>query len=282
MVLCLAAVAASAQTAPTVTIDPAGENARVRLSPLTPDAEARFVKTFAIPRYAEYRPYSLLLTNGSDQPIVAITVRWTITSGERTGFYESRSDSFGLGSASGAGSSVRLPLPRRDEAQNAPRPPLPLGESHSSTAGMVAGPGGRLLVAPGLFLRETQAKERGTPGASSGFPEAFRSATAITVSLDTVILQDGEVLGPDNSHTVDAVKDSKAQIESLLTLVRAAQANGQDPTAALRDIANARPNRDGTGPSMQQRMLARRLMSSTDWMNQLERLAATLLPNFHR
>lgn len=287
LLLCVAvlisavAIVAQVKAGPAVTIDPATQSGSVLLTPLDTQAENLFAKTFQIPRYGEYRPYALLLTNSSGQAIVALTIRWTITAGERTGVYDARTDNFGLAFVGASGSSVQFPLPMPGQPRQQ-HPVRPIGSSHSSAEGVVAANGERVLVTPGLFMRESWAKKHDRPGAASGLPEAVRSATAITASIDTVILEDGTVLGPDASHTIDTLKATKASIVALLDAVRTAEQNGQDSAATLREVANARPTRDGGGPSPQERMLARVLMGWTDWKTRLEKMADIQLPNFHR
>lgn len=270
--------AAWAQSGPAITVDPAGENARVNLAPLDDEAQAGFAKLFQIPEYGDRKPFALLLTNSTGQPIVGLTIRWTVNSGERTGIYDARTDAFGQ-IAPGSGSSMRanLPIPGRP----APSSPTLVG-SYAYAQGVVVDSAERLLVAPGLFVRESIARERGRPESASGMPVPIRTATAISVSVDTVILQDGTVLGPDVSHTVDAIQQRQAEINAVVEAVQKAEASGQDGVNALREIANSRLSPQRGGPSLEQRSLARRLMMSPDWKAQLQKISAIQLPNFHR
>jgi len=139
-----------------------------------------------------------------------------------------------------------------------------------------------MLVAPGLFARESVAKVRGNAGGSSSMPLALQSAESVSATLDAVVLEDGEVLGPDASHTVDALLSRKAAIDGVVSAVRAAERNGQDGVEALRQLANAQPTRDQNPLARQQSTIARVLMSQRQWREQLEKLAALQLPRFYR
>ena len=260
-----------------ITIDPAGEITRVRLSYMDSAAEANFARMFEIPRYQDYRPYALLLTNNSGKAIVAVTIRWTGLSSGRVGVFDSSCSSL-LSGAPGGGSSmasILRPAPGQTHVQ--------LGQSFVSANGpAVVADGERMLVAPGLLAGESLAKQRGTSGGSSSIPQGLQSAESITATIDAVVLEDGQVLGPDASHTVDGLLSRKAAIDGVVNAVRAAEQRGQDGVEALRQLANAQPNRD-QGPEMrQQSMIARVLMGSRQWREQLDRMAALQLPRFYR
>jgi len=100
--------------------------------------------------------------------------------------------------------------------------------------------------------------------------------------LDVVILEDGEVLGPDASHTVDSLRTRKAGIDAILQAVRTAEQNGLDGTEVLKELSS--PPR-GPGNSQippQLRAFVFSLMTSSNWKERLEKLSAIQLPNFHR
>ena len=96
------------------------------------------------------------------------------------------------------------------------------------------------------------------------------------------MLEDGQVLGPDESRTVEVLLARKASIDGLLGAVMAAERNGQDGLEVLRRLADARPTPEGGPETMRQGRLARTLMMSIQWRQQLEKLSALRLPNFHR
>ena len=266
-----------AQNSRMISIDPAGENTRVYLSYVDATAEDNFARMFEIPRYQDYRPYALLLTNSSGKAIVALTIRWIGTSAGKSGVFDSSSDSLLSGAPTGGSSMTMLQRPIHGQTQ------VQLGQSYQSANGPeVIANGERMLVAPGLFARESVAKVRGNAGGSSSMPLALQSAESVSATLDAVVLEDGEVLGPDASHTVDALLSRKAAIDGVVSAVRAAERNGQDGVEALRQLANAQPTRDQNPLARQQSTIARVLMSQRQWREQLEKLAALQLPRFYR
>jgi hypothetical protein len=271
------ACGAMAQNSRMISIDPAGENTRVYLSYVDATAEDNFARMFEIPRYQDYRPYALLLTNSSRRAIVALTIRWIGTSAGKSGVFDSSIDSLLSGAPTGGSSMIALqrPIPGQTQVQ--------LGQSYQSANGPeVIANGERMLVAPGLFASESVAKVRGTAGGSSSMPQALQSAESVSATLDAVVLEDGEVLGPDASHTVDALLSRKAAIDGVVSAVRAAEQNGQDGVEALRQLANTQPTRDQSPLARQQSTIARVLMSSRQWREQLEKLATLRLPRFYR
>jgi hypothetical protein len=275
MVVCaflLWSATARPQSLPQVIIDPVGANGRVDLSPLTADAQLKFAKLFEIPLYQEYRPFTLLLTNRSPQDIVALRIRWIAKSAGKIGVFTSGTDSLELSSIGSGGS--RASWAATDPTSGVQR----LGASHSASQGIVAAPGERVLIAPGLFVRESEPRA----GGAASYPEAFRSADTITASVEAVVLEDGEVTGANPQSLIDWLTASKAAVEDVVKRVRDAEQRGEDGTAELRTIAQEQPNREHFSQSMEAKALARRLMLSREWKKQLEKLAAKQLPNFHR
>jgi hypothetical protein len=267
---------AMAQDSRTIRIDPAGENTQVFLSYLNATAEDSFAKMFEIPIYQDYRPYALLLTNASGQAMVSVTIRWTGTSAEKSIIYDSSSGSLLNGAPGGAGSMTMLgPASRQAQVQ--------LSGSYQSADGpVVLAAGERMLVAPGLLVSESLAKQRGRAGGSASMPPALRSAESVSATLDAVVLEDGTVLGPDASHTVDGLLARKAAIDWVVRAVRVAEQNGMDGVEALRILANAQPTRDQGPEIRQQSSIARMLMMSRQWKEQLAKMEALQLPRFHR
>ena len=142
----------------------------------------------------------------------------------------------------------------RDESSTAP---VLLGNSHETPDGpIVLADGERMLVAPGLFARES----RGSPGGSSGLHDALQNAESISATLDTVVLEDGEVLGPDASRMVDSLRAGKTAIDALVGAVLAADRNGQDGVEVLRQFARPPRAYDEASTSWQVRGLAHSLM----------------------
>ncbi len=104
--------------------------------------------------------------------------------------------------------------------------------------------------------------------------------SAVTARLDVVIFEDGLVVGPDELGTVDAIRTRKAAVEYVLGVVENAEANGQDPTVAIRALAQRRPasqqEPDGVA------LLAKSLLSAPSFSKLVEQWRALELPNFHR
>jgi len=113
-------------------------------------------------------------------------------------------------------------------------------------------------------------------------PDALKRAETVSAILDTVVFQDGEVLGPDVSHTLDSLRSRKATIDALLDAVRTGEKNGLDDVEVLKYMASAPPRPDNNPGSLQLRMLAQSLMAARDWKQRLEKMSAIQLPNFHR
>jgi hypothetical protein len=259
-----------------VTVDPAGEHFRVFLSYLDAAEKESFADVFRSPFEMEWKPYSLVLNNVSGKAIIALNIRWMATSGSQIGFYDSSIDSILPGMPGGTASSMRLMLPGQDRSIQAP---VSIGGSNSKAQGpQVATKGERMLVAPGLFVRESARRLSG----GSGIPREIKEAETISAILDAVILEDGEVLGPDASHTVDSLRKRRANIDTVLKAVMAAEQNGQDGVEVLRQFANPSRMPENVQESMQLSAFVRSLMTSPDWRVRLEKLSEVYMPNFHR
>lgn len=82
---------------------------------------------------------------------------------------------------------------------------------------------------------------------------------------------------------VDQLEAQKLTIDAVVRAVRQAEAAGEDPIAALRQLAQARPAaREEVARLMSQRMLARHLIGSPRWKEELGELEQLQLPHFHR
>jgi hypothetical protein len=259
-----------------IRIDPAGESTQVFLSYMDATAEDSFARMFEIPNYQDYKPYALLLTNGSGQAIVSVTIRWTGRSAEKTIIHDSSTGSLLKGAPGGTSSMTTFGLPSRQSQ-------VQMSGSYSSADGpVVLAVGERMLVAPGLLVSESLAKLRGRAGGSSSMPPTLRSADDISATLDAVVLEDGTVLGPDASRTVDGLLARKAAIDGVVRAVHIAEQNGMDGVEALRILANTQATRDQGPEVRQQSMIARTLMMSRQWKEQLATMEALQLPPFHR
>jgi hypothetical protein len=251
-----------AQTQPVLTIDPAGEHSRVYLSSMDEATRAVVARKFDFnaPFYRDAKPLSLLLTNASGKSIIALTIGWTAISPDRYPFPQySGTDS--LRGLNGAGAGMR--------------------SWSLATGGEVARSGERMLVAPGIFIRESLGTGGGSNAASS-----FIKVERVTAILDAVVLEDGEVLGPDASGTVDSFRKRKAAIDELLKAIKEGEQSGRDGIEILKSID---PMRGGVKLSFRDIEIAQMLsslvtglMSSSDWRQRLEKMSTIQLPNFHR
>ncbi len=146
--------------------------------------------------------------------------------------------------------------------------------------GMVVAGGQRMLVAPGMFVKEDVTGQRTSVGSSSSFDAKLKAADAVTATLDVVVPADGLVLGPDQSHTVDQFRAGKAAIDDLLNAVKAAEQSGQNGLDILRGIADT--GRPVDPSKFMQARLARMLMMSPRWKERLEQMSTITLPNSYR
>ena len=65
---------------------------------------------------------------------------------------------------------------------------------------------------------------------------ALETANHVTINVDVVIFDDGLVIGPDKTGLVDTINARTIAIDRVLDTVRRATADGQDVTAALREM----------------------------------------------
>lgn len=275
-----------------VHVDAAGENNAVQLSPLDADSEAASAKFFRTPADRAFRPYSLLLKNNSGNPIVGLSLIWTVTTHEGEHRYECHFETM----TGGMPGTIFAPVPLTHEqiaAQRAAqssagirgdaagstgaavnRPRVQVSRSHASFAFALA-PGASMVVAPDRF---TFADGRVSGGGSA---EIFSAALDVSVLVDAVVLADGVLLGPDQSGTLDALNARNAAFEGLLAAVRTARENGQDPIPVLEQLAEAsHRSRDATARA--EGMMANILLHSQDWEKQFKFMEKTELVNYHR
>jgi hypothetical protein len=257
-----------AQNSPALKIDPSGEHSRVYLSfsDTTTKNIIAWKFDFDIPRNQEYKPFTLMLTNASGKAIIALSIRWTWMSGDAIGCWNSFTDSLQLGGP-GSGEGIWT------------RPP-PAAHCWTTAEGAeVAHNGERMLVAPCMFIRESL----GRPGGTSNLPGGLTRAETVSATLDAVVLQDGEVLGPDASGTVDSLRSRKTTIDVLLNAIKTGEQRGLDGVEVLKSLDSAPSlGRDKNIDYSLLRNLVRGLMLSKDWKQRLEKLSAIQVPNFHR
>lgn len=277
--LALAALSSLAlgQDAHNIRIDPAGESPRAFLSYTDSVAEALLAKLYETPRYLDYKPFAMLLTNTSGQAIVLVTLRWSGMTDNKTitEDYSCHSLMRDIPGGSGMGGGTMFD-PRNRDVETA-------GGHVAAEGPVVLGPGERMIVAPGLMVREAYLRQYGRTNASSwsGTTARLASAANLTVSLDLIVLEDGSVYGPDNAHTIDGLLAQKTAMDFVVEYVRAAEQKGIDGVEALRTLAN-----NAMGPispeDRRRGQIARILMSSRDWKQQLATIAAFQLPHFQR
>jgi hypothetical protein len=280
MIFLTLASIAGAQTQPVVRIDPAGEHSRVYLSSMDETTRATVAGKFDFeaPRNQKYKWLALLLTNASGKSIIAITIRWTAISAAGSSYYDSSVDSLHLSLPGGGGEpGARVGVPGTSGTAQIP---VSLGKSWSSEAGNeVLKSGGRMIVAPGMFLSESR------PGGGWGtvLENAMTNAESISATLDTVVLQDGEVLGPDASRTVDSFLEFKATIVEMQKAIEKGERDGLDGAEIIKHFAGAQLKGPDNDPNFAQlRRLVSQLGFTSDWRQRLQKLSAIQLPNFHR
>lgn len=238
-----------AHSQPRLTITPP-DTAEVSLAPYDVANHPSFTKVFQNAYSDRLRPFSLVLTNLSRQSIVGLTVRWNWidqTGQQRT--HDQTTDALFL---------YRPSL-------------LPSGV--------------RMLIAPGLFLQETLAQsgfvEPGADRAQRDVEELERSASS-SVTLDTIIFEDGTVIGPDQSETVASLSARKAAADSIVQAARQAKTDGRDVSAVLTDIASRRPTSRNDHFRVWSSRIAAEAQRSSDidaFLSDLERIPT---PRFRR
>lgn len=166
-------------------------------------------KDFDDSTIAKFHPASFIVTNRSDRSVVGLVVQWVYTdrNGHQT-VHKHSSDGF------------LIPKAR-----------------------VVLSPRARLLVGPGVFLPESLALSphvgpkvdaldgRAVPG--------IQDASDISVQIDCVIFEDGEVVGPNQFNYDTEIQNRKIAAEQLAKQVRNAQASGQEPISVARQIIEA-------------------------------------------
>jgi hypothetical protein len=259
-------IAPAAQAPPILRVEPWEGDSRIQLVPLDEASASTYARHFESANGRVARQFALKLTNGTESTIAAVALRWTMTTKDGPRVIIERLLNLFLGVAGGG---VRASWARPD-----------LGGARlvgDGASGLSKGirPGECVVVTPGMYYSENQ----GSGG--SWYPELFES-TAATARLDVVIFEDGLVVGPDHLATVDAIRARKAAVDYVLGVVKNAQANGEDPTVAIRALAQRRPAspQDPDGITIQ--MLAMNLLSAPSFSKLVEQWRAVELPNFHR
>ena len=187
---------------------------------------ARFFDSTEAARLANY---SIVLTNESSKHIVGVAVRWIVI--DRTG--QSRStmlsfDSFGTSVA-------------------ARQPVVPAGTQ------LIATPNGfqhvRIPSGRGFISGGGRAGSVSTFGFGRGQLvriDDLDQAQRVTAMIDTVIFEDGRVIGPNESHLGDYINAIDAAVKTFVRNLRDAISNGRDVDKVLKNIAST--GRRSTNP----------------------------------
>jgi hypothetical protein len=153
--------------------------------------------------------YDVLLTNNTERDIVGVGAVWTPEGGRS---YTVVSDSFG--------------------SMNKP-PVVPFGTNKPP----IVARRGQAVLTPDGFGR-TDFVPTGTPtvGLRERPHPEFDNAYRVTINVDAVIFDDGQVIGPDKSGLVDSINGRVVAIARISQAVQKAKNEGQDITAALRGL----------------------------------------------
>lgn len=238
-----------AHSQPRLTITPP-DTAEVSLAVYDVANHPSFTKVFQNAYSDRLRPFSLVLTNLARQSIVGLTVRWNWI--DQTGQQRTHNQT--------------------TDALFLYRPSL-------------LPSGARMLIAPGLFLQETLAQSGFVgPGADRAQRdvEELERSTSSSVTLDTIIFEDGTVIGPDQSETVASLSARKKAADSIVQAARQAKAAGRDVSGVLSDIASRRPDSRNDHFRVWSSRIAAEAQRSSDidaFLSDLERIPT---PRFRR
>jgi hypothetical protein len=207
LVLLISAVVLGAQVVPKLEIGKSPSSAVV-IAPFDPSVFPVFKDVFD-PRIASLRAAALVVTNESNKAIIGISITWTLTDlAGRKSAYSNRTHSF------------LVPSSR----------PLAL-------------PHGHLLVAPETFVSEDVLlhPQGGVIGlmASDRTVARFSDVSAIRAEVDSIIFQDGEVVGPDQLGLVEAIQNRRDAAEKIVRWVEQSQDKGKDPAELLRQVVSS-------------------------------------------
>jgi hypothetical protein len=166
---------------------------------------------------AGLQPAAFVVSNQSARVVIGIAARWILVTQD--------------GSRVNVWSSTHMYL------SNPPSPLIPTG--------------GRLLVAPETFVPESLVTSGGGIIGLAPNPETMskiKGASQIYAEVDCIIFGDCEVVGLDQSQLVAEIQDRKSAVDVVLNRVRAAQANGENLSDVLSQLAtSARPAYDSVG-----------------------------------
>jgi hypothetical protein len=229
---------------------------------------ARF---FDIPEAARLANYSIVLKNESSKHIVGLSVRWIAT--DRTGKSRTTMQSF-----DSFGTSVA-----------ARQPVVPAGSQ------LIATPNGfqYVRVSSGRGFISGGGRAGGVSTFGFGRGQLVRiddldQAQRVTAMIDTVIFEDGRIIGADESHLGDYINAIDAAVKTFVRSLRDAISNGRDVDELLKNIAST--GRRSTNPLNDpaaflmvreaESLLRIPVEQRTGRLDQLEHLPSP--PSFHR
>ena len=179
----------------------------------------------------KFHPNTFLLTNESNKNMMGLMIRWTYTDAQRFArVHNMHTDGF-------------------DRAN-----PVVLLTPHAT-----------LIVAPNTFLPVAYATlpHIGPTLAdlNSQLAGDMVGATNIQVSIDLIIWQDGEIVGPNQTHFDEELHNRKLAAATLASQIRSAMTNGGDPRVLLQETLNTKRERHDT-LALHTHIYARTLMNS--------------------
>jgi hypothetical protein len=192
----------------------------ISIASCDPATHPVFRQLFERPRFelfareaATFSEYSLVLTNQSSERIMALTIIWNyphpvlkvpsrIISRNSAYYFE--------------GNNAAAIIPPHMQVLISPK--------RNISAALFEQPGGLVFIS--------------SEGRINGLRDIDRlnEAPRVTVTFDSIIFEGGRVLGPDNSRTVDFIKNRKRAATDIVTLVRRAKEDGLAIEAFLQNL----------------------------------------------
>jgi hypothetical protein len=188
-------------------------------------------------RDAAMKPFAIVVTNSTDMPVIAAHVQWNWISAD----------------------GKPHTLVQEHNGLSVPYASIVKAKSVSLILpnGVVIQKGSR----PIPFLKRSQ-----------------RSATAtdIHVSLDAIVLADGQVIGPDKNHLIADLQGEAEAAATMKTIINAAKTQGRDPQPDIEKAIADEPRGSATGRWLVEFMHSSKMGSRWQVPSQIE------LPHFYR
>jgi len=151
--------------------------------------------------------------------------------------------------------------------------PGELTQEHNSfvtLGGPVVGPQSSVLILPNAT--SMQAGQSGFTGGYLHLPAGMATASTVTMSVDDVLLADGQVIGPEGDRLVTDLKGQAEAARLAKDIIQAAKAGGGDPR---QDLLKAAVDRS-LAPATRTHLTHRAYGQIGDNPRQIQ------LPNFYR